>query len=73
MIYGLAARTSSNIVDVLDAASESARDRAIDTLTTRFRLHGLAVDRILGLPDGSITTLTRAQVDAMVAALPRRY
>ena len=73
MIYGLAARTNSNIVDVLDAASESARERAIDTLTTRFRLHGLAVDRILGLPDGSITTLTRAQVDAMVAALPRRY
>ena len=73
MIYGLAARTSSNIVEVLDAASESARDRAIDGLTTRFRLHGLAVDRILGLPDGSVATLTRAQVGAMVAALPRRY
>jgi len=73
MIYGLAARTNSNIVAVLDAASESARDRAIDTLTTRFRLHGLAVDRILGLPDGSISTLTKAQVGAMVAALPRRY
>jgi TetR/AcrR family transcriptional regulator, cholesterol catabolism regulator len=73
MIYGLAARTNSNIVDVLDAADESARDHAIHTLTTRFRLHGLAVDRILGLPDGSVATLTRAQVGAMVAALPRRY
>jgi AcrR family transcriptional regulator len=73
MIYGLAARTSSNIVDVLDAADASARDHAIDALTTRFRLHGLAVDRILGLPDGSITTLTRAEVEAMVDALPRRY
>ena len=73
MIYGLAARTNSNIVDVLQAADESARERAIDALTTRFRLHGLAIDRILGLPDGSITTLTRAQVEAMVAALPRIY
>jgi TetR/AcrR family transcriptional regulator, cholesterol catabolism regulator len=73
MIYGLAAHTSSNIVDVLDAADESARDHAIDALTTRFRLHGLAVDRILGLPDGSITTLSRAQVEAMLAALPRSY
>jgi AcrR family transcriptional regulator len=73
MIYGLAARTNSNIVEVLDAASESARGRAIDALTTRFRLHGLAADRILGLPDGSITALTRAQVEAMVAALPRKY
>jgi TetR/AcrR family transcriptional regulator, cholesterol catabolism regulator len=73
MIYGLAARTNSNIVDVLEADGESTRDRAIDALTTRFRLHGLAVDRILGLPDGSIAVLTRAQVEAMVAALPRQY
>lgn len=73
MIYGLAARTNSSILDVLQATDKSARERAIDSLTTRFRLHGLASDRILGLPDGSITTLTRAQVEAMVAALPRNY
>ena len=73
MIYGLAARTNSNIVEVSQAADESARRHAIDVLTTRFRLHGLAIDRILGLPDGSVTTLTRVQVEAMVAALPRSY
>jgi hypothetical protein len=73
MINGLAARTNSNIVDVLDAADEAARDRAIAALATRFRLHGLAVDRILALPDESITTLTREQIEAMVAGLPRRY
>ncbi|MGF2946141.1 TetR/AcrR family transcriptional regulator [Mycobacterium sp. Lab-001] len=32
---------------------------------------GVAADRILGLPDGSIATLSRAQVEAMVAAPPR--
>jgi TetR/AcrR family transcriptional regulator, cholesterol catabolism regulator len=73
MIYGLAARTNSNVVEVLQAADEPVREQAIDCLTTRFRLHGLAIDRILGLPDGSITTLTRGQVEAMVAALPRSY
>jgi AcrR family transcriptional regulator len=73
MIYGLAARTNSNILEVLQAADESARENAIDCLTTRFRLHGLAIDRILGLSDGSIGTLTRAQVEAMVAALPRSW
>ena len=73
MIYGLAARTSSNILEVLDAIDEVARDHAIDALTTRFRLHGLAIDRILGLPDESIATLTRAQVEAMVATLPRSF
>ena len=73
MIYGLAARTNSNIIDVLCAFDEPAREAAIDVLTKRFKLHGLAIDRILGLPDGSISTLERAQVDAMVAALPRNY
>ena len=73
MIYGLAARTNSNIIDVLDAVDESARNDAIDVLTARFQLHGLAIDRVLGLPDGSITTLSRTQVESMVAALPRNY
>jgi len=73
MIYGLAARTNSKILDVLHAADESARDHAIDVLTTRFMLHGLATDRILGLPDGSVITLTRTQVETLVAALPRSY
>lgn len=73
MIYGLAARTNSKILDVLQAGDESERDHAIDALTTRFTLHGLAIDRILRLPDGSITTLTRADIEAMVAALPRSY
>jgi TetR/AcrR family transcriptional regulator, cholesterol catabolism regulator len=73
MIYGLAARTNSTILDVLQAEDSAARERAIDCLTTRFRLHGLAIDRILGLPDESVTTLTRAQVEALVAALPRNH
>jgi AcrR family transcriptional regulator len=73
MIYGLAARTNSNVLEVLDAVDEPAREHAIDVLTTRFRLHGLAADRILGLPDGSLITLTRGQVEEMVAALPRNY
>ncbi|HME47722.1 TetR/AcrR family transcriptional regulator [Mycobacterium sp.] len=71
MIQGLAARTNSKILDVFRAADESARDHAIDVLTTRFRLHGLAIDRILGLPDGSVNVLTHAQVETLVAALPR--
>jgi AcrR family transcriptional regulator len=73
MIYGLAARTNSNVVEVLQAPDEPAREAAIDRLTTRFMLHGLAIDRILGLADGSVTTLTREQVEALVAALPRNW
>ncbi|MBV8180431.1 MAG: TetR/AcrR family transcriptional regulator [Mycobacterium sp.] len=73
MIQALAARTNSNFLDVVDATDESARNQAIDALTTRFRLHALAIDRILGLADRSIHVLTRAQVQTLVAALPRNY
>lgn len=73
MIQGLAARTNSNVVHIIEATDEPGRQHAIEVLTNRFKLHGLAVDRVLGLPDGSITVLSRAQVDMMVAALPRDY
>jgi TetR/AcrR family transcriptional regulator, cholesterol catabolism regulator len=73
MIQSLAARTSSNVVQIVDASDAPSREQAIDVLTTRFKLHGVAVDRVLGLPDGSITVLSRAQVEMMVAALPRDY
>jgi TetR/AcrR family transcriptional regulator, cholesterol catabolism regulator len=73
MIQGLAARTNSNILEVVNAGDESARNRAIDVLTTRFRLHGLAIDRVLGIPDGSVHVLTRDQVETLVAQLPRSY
>jgi AcrR family transcriptional regulator len=73
MIQGLAARVNSNVVQVFDATDESGRDHAIDVLTSRLKLHGLTVDRVLGLPDGSVTVLSRAQVESMVAALPRNY
>jgi TetR/AcrR family transcriptional regulator, cholesterol catabolism regulator len=60
-------------VQIFDATDESGRDHAIDVLTGRLKLHGLTVDRVLGLPDGSVTVLSRAQVESMVAALPRNY
>lgn len=72
MILGLSARVNANVVQIVDATDQSGRDHAIDVLTSRLELHGLAVDRILELPDGSLSVLDRAQVETMVAALPRR-
>jgi TetR/AcrR family transcriptional regulator, cholesterol catabolism regulator len=73
MILGLAARVNANVVQILDATDDSSRVQAVTILTKRFKLHGVAVDRVLGLPDGSIIVLRRAQVEMMVAALPRNY
>lgn len=72
MILGLSARVNANVVQIVDATDQSGRDHAIDVLTSRLELHGLAVDRILELPDGSLNVLDRAQVETMVAALPRK-
>jgi TetR/AcrR family transcriptional regulator, cholesterol catabolism regulator len=69
MILGLSARVNANVVQIVDAADQSAREHAIDVLTKRLQLHGLAVDRILGLADGSLTVLDRAQVETMVGTL----
>ena len=72
MILGLSARVNANVVQIVDAADQSARDHAVDVLSSRLELHGLAVDRILELPDGSLNVLDRAQVETMIAALPRK-
>jgi TetR/AcrR family transcriptional regulator, cholesterol catabolism regulator len=73
MILGLSARVNANVVQIVGATDESARDHAIEVLTSRLKLHGLAVDRILEIPDGSVTVLDRVQVEIMVAPLPRNY
>jgi AcrR family transcriptional regulator len=67
MILGLAARVSPNVVQLIDAGDDAARQRAIDALTSRFKLHGVAVDRVLGLADGSVAVLDRAQVESLVS------
>ncbi len=72
MILGLSARVNANVVQIVDATDQAACDHAIDVLTSRLKLHGVAVDRILELPDGSVTVLDRAEVETMVAALPRK-
>lgn len=66
MILGLSARVNANVVQIVDATDRSAREHAVDVLTSRLKLHGLAVDRILGLPDASVTVLDHAQVEIMV-------
>ena len=66
MIQGFAASLRRNVMQVLDAPDAKARRQAIDDCMKRIKLHGIATDRILGLPDGSTVVLDRKQVEAMV-------
>ncbi|OBG34857.1 MULTISPECIES: TetR/AcrR family transcriptional regulator [Mycolicibacter] len=69
MIQGFAANLRRNVMRVLDAPDAKARRQAIDDCVKRIKLHGIATDRILGLPDGSTVVLDRKQVEAMVARI----
>lgn len=70
MIQGLAAATMGTAVQRIIAAPDApARARAIDAAVLRQRLYGIATDRILGLPDGTVEVLDRDQIEALVAVL----
>jgi TetR/AcrR family transcriptional regulator, cholesterol catabolism regulator len=69
MIQGFAARLQTDLIKVLNAPNLQLRRKAIDDSARRLKLHGIATDRILGLPDGSTVVLDRKQLEAMVAFL----
>jgi AcrR family transcriptional regulator len=72
MIQGFAASMQTSLVQVFNAPDAKSRRKAIDNSVKRLKLHGIATDRILGLPDGSTVVLNRKQVEAMVALLKPR-
>jgi AcrR family transcriptional regulator len=72
MIQGFAASMQTSLVQVFNAPDAKSRRKAIDNSVKRLKLHGIATDRILGLPDGSTVVLNRKQVGAMVALLKPR-
>ncbi|ORV18190.1 TetR/AcrR family transcriptional regulator [Mycobacterium celatum] len=72
IIQGFAASLQKYMVQVLNAHDAKSRRKAIDDCMKRTKLHGIATDRILGLPDGSTVVLNRRQVEAMVALLNPR-
>lgn len=69
MIQGFAASMQTHLVRVLNSTDAKSRRTAIDDAVTRLKFQGVAVDRVLGLPDGSTTVLDRAEVEAMVALI----
>lgn len=69
MIQGFAASLRRNLMQILDAPDAKVRRHAIEDCVKRVKLHGIATDRILGLPDGSTVVLDRKQIEAMVARI----
>ena len=72
MIQELASSNYPIFARVLEAATRKERQEAVDAFQKRLRLHGVAIDRVLGLPDGSVHMLRPSDVRKIVAAIPRK-
>lgn len=60
------------MTEVVAAAGVGEQDRAAARLEERLQIFGLAMDRILGLPDGTIQMTEPGFAEVIVGAAPRR-
>jgi AcrR family transcriptional regulator len=72
MIQELASSNYPIFARLLEAVTKMERQEALGAFEKRLRLHGIAIDRVLGLPDGSVHMLKPLDVRKIMAALPRK-
>ena len=68
MVLQLGAAAYGVIARALNATSEHEIEEAADTLENLLKLHGVAIDRILCLPEGSVRLVDPGFVRAMMMA-----
>jgi AcrR family transcriptional regulator len=68
IILHLGASTHDAVARTIAAADSAEEEAAIEALDQRLRFHGIAVDRILGLPDGSLTFVEPGFTRAVMTA-----
>ncbi len=70
MVLQLGAATHSVIARAFQAATEDEKEKAGEALERRIRLCGIAIDRMLGLPEGSVQLDEPGYARAMIMARP---
>lgn len=68
MLLQLSAATHDIVARAVQASSRADMDAAITALETRIRLYEIALDRILGLPDGSVRLADAGYVRTVMTA-----
>ena len=71
MLYQLGGATHGIVARAIAAGSTAETDEAIRLLDRRIGLYGIALDRILGLPDGSVRLVEPGLVRAVMMARRR--
>ena len=70
MILQLGAGAYGVIARALDATTEHEIEEAADTLENLLKLHGVAIERILGVPEGSLQVVEPGFARAILMARP---
>jgi AcrR family transcriptional regulator len=70
ILQQLVSSTYPTVSAALRAKTQEERRAAIDIFERRLRLHGIAIDRLLGLPDGSIQIVEPGYAEAFMATFP---
>jgi len=72
MLQHLVSTTYPIVASAIAAPTEKQRKAVITTFERRLRLHGIAIDRILGLADGSVRLVEPGYARRFMTTLPRK-
>jgi AcrR family transcriptional regulator len=70
LLQQLVSSTYPLVSAALEARTEDERRAATGKFERRLRLHGIAIDRLLGLPDGSVNIVEPGYTEAFMSTLP---
>jgi len=69
LLQQLASNTYPFVTRIIEAATGQERQKALKAFHRRLRLNGVAIDRLLGLPDGTLYVPTPYQVKKLMTRL----
>jgi len=69
LLQQLASNTHPYLTRILGAASEKERQEVVKAFRRRLQLHGIAIDRLLGLEDGTLYVPSHHEVKKLMAKL----
>lgn len=69
-LLALGMTTYTTVARLLQAETDAEAREAVETLMHKLRLQGIAADRLLGLPDGSLVFVDEDVADMLLAARP---
>jgi len=72
MIQELGASTYPIFAKAIGATTEEDTQNALKAFQKRLRLYGIAIDRVLGLPDGSVRLLKPRDAQMLIGSIPRK-